>query len=99
MTAGEHQGLGLLPKGPGSGAKLILKVGRTGLVPPGQARGAAPNPGHQTTPWGPGRAEVKLGRQVHRSGLSVGHRHGRDAAAVQLRQGHVREPQLKVAPE
>lgn len=63
MTGGEQQGLGLLPKGLRSRAKKIHKVGRTGPSPAragptipskeaGQARGAAPNRGHQAYPWG-----------------------------------------------
>lgn len=35
MTGGEQQGLGLLPKGLGSRAKKIYKVGRTGPSPAG----------------------------------------------------------------
>lgn len=38
MTVGEHQGLGLVPKGLRSGSKLILKVGRAGS----SAAGAGP---------------------------------------------------------
>jgi len=71
MTVGEHQGLGLVPKGLGSGAEEFPKAGRAGPSPDGaspttgseeagQGRGAAPNPGHHAPPLGMTSAEVML---------------------------------------